>query len=453
MTVNDSSKDNTKYYQSKSYQKIRFIKIPDLILAMSFFTFIPALQGKEKEIRPRQETVAPPTSNNSFLVKAAPKIDIPVKKQEKVQEKLNMETSDITFIDSQIKERLSSKIETISELQEELLRMEWIEANGIDELDKSNARLQTIDIRKKIQDIELGAELGLYMFRSSQLIESYKELEGQLKKNSFVIRATRDEGKIKAINQIKLEYLRIAKEYIDIESFKQKPQKLVCNSCKSDDLSPSENDSSILTCKCGNVIEILDDAPSFKDSERVNMASRYTYTCKGHFIEAMNRFEGKQNVEIKPEVISTLKKQIMLHKLTKDTATKDHIYMFLSENKFSDYYADINLIYFMITNVNPPDITEYRNELLEMHDQIEEAYNEVKDKERLNSLNVNWKLYKLLQIIDYPCKKDDFFCLKTPAKQGEHEQKWHDMIEYLKTKYPSALTSKGKKRWRHMKTL
>ena len=119
----------------------------------------------------------------------------------------------------------------------------------------------------------------------------------------------------------------------------------------------------------------------------------------------------------------------------------------------SDYYADINLIYFMITGVNPPDITSYRGELLEMHDQLEEAYQEVKDDDRMNSLNVNWKLYKLLQLLDYLCKKDDFFCLKTPAKQGEHEQKWSDMIEYLQHKYPTAITSFGKKRWRHIRTV
>ena len=125
----------------------------------------------------------------------------------------------------------------------------------------------------------------------------------------------------------------------------------------------------------------------------------------------------------------------------------------MTEKKLSDYYADINLIYFKITTKNPPDITEYRTELLEMHDQLEEAYMEVKDEERLNSLNVNWKLYKLLQLLGYECKKDDFFCLKTPTKQGEHEQKWFDMIEYLKKKYPNAVTSYGAKRWRHVRTL
>jgi len=419
---------------------------------MSFFAFIPgADKNQVKKVPISVDAKVVYSNGQTFIRDVAPKIEVPTKK-EKTREKINVETSDIRYIDNQIREKFGE--DRITELQSELDTLKWIESEGIDDIDKSNARIQIIDIRRKIQDIEFNADYALYIFRVSPILERYEELE-RTTKNSFVmVDKSRDEEKGKEINQLILEYLRIAKEYIDIENFRQKPQKISCDGCKGTTLEPSEGDSSILTCKtCGNITEILDDAPSFKDSERVNMASRYTYTCRGHFIEAMNRFEGKQNIEIKPEVIDILKKQLALHNLTKQTATKDHIYMFLSENKFSDYYADINLIFFMITGVNPPDITEYRNELLEMHDQIEEAYNEVKDNERLNSLNVNWKLFKELQLIDYPCRKDDFFCLKTPAKQGEHEQKWHDMIEYLKKKYPNAVTSKGKKRWRHIKTL
>jgi len=116
----------------------------------------------------------------------------------------------------------------------------------------------------------------------------------------------------------------------------------------------------------------------------------------------------------------------------------------------SKQYADINLIHFLITGEKPPDITRYRNELFEYIDQVDEAYEKVKDPIKINSLNVNWKLYKLLQILDYPCRRDDFFCLKTPSKQKEHEETWYNMIEYLSKKYPGARTPNGKPRWRHI---
>jgi hypothetical protein len=369
--------------------------------------------------------------------------------------KIDVDIYDIIYIDLQIKKKLCAKLRSVDDLRKELMNLLWIHNNSPDPVDKINAEVETTTLRRYIQDIESGFEYSLYILRTADMIEEYKTILSQTRTNSFVrIETTKqDEGKIYRKNQISVEYLRIAREYIDLENVHQKIHKSVCNACHGTEFSADNDDIAFLVCKCGNQIEVLDNTPSFKDAERVNMSSRYTYTCRGHFIEAMNRFEGKQNTEIDSTVIEILRKELALHSLSTDKVTKDHLYMFLAEKKLSDYYADINLIYFLITAKDPPDITNYRGELLDMLEQLEEAYREVKDSDRLNSLNVNWKLFKLLQLLEYPCRKDDFFCLKTPAKQGEHEEKWYDMIEYLKIKYPNAKTSKGKPRWRHIRTL
>ena len=72
--------------------------------------------------------------------------------------------------------------------------------------------------------------------------------------------------------------------------------------------------------------------------------------------------------------------------------------------------------YFKITNKSPPDITLIRMELLELLEFITEAYEGVFG-EIDNSLNINWILYKLLQIVDFKCNREDFFCLKTSTKE------------------------------------
>ena len=396
---------------------------------------------------------------NSFIKELAPidnRSKIKQKKNEQPEYKkgLNIESAecDIVYIDEDIKKNLVSKRNILDSLKIELGTMKWIINNSADRLDIMQAIEESDNLRKKIQDIELGFEYSLYILRTADIISEYKILTDVTKSVSFIKTfATRDETKIHKRNKLILDYFRIAKEYTDLQNYKQKITKPVCDSCHSTTFTYTGEGDFLLVCECGNTMEQLDDAPTFKDAERVNMSSRYTYTCRGHFVEAMNRFEGKQNTEINVDVIEMLKKEVRLHRLTSETATKDQIYMFMTEKKLSEYYADINLIYFKITNKNPPDITEFRNELLEMHDQIEEAYMEVKDADRLNSLNVNWKLYKLLQLLGYTCKKDDFFCLKTPTKQWEHEQTWHSMIEYLAEKYPVAVTSYGAKRWRHVK--
>ncbi len=367
----------------------------------------------------------------------------------------NTSECDILYLDSQIKKNLSNNITSLPSLYDDLKHLQWIIDKSTDTIDRLLARENISLLRKRIQDLETGFEYGLYILRTADLIAEYKTILHTTKPTSFIRTTTnRDESKIHRRKQLILEYLSTAREYANLENYKQRVLKPTCGACHSTDLTLSAIDGeSTLVCGCGTIVEQLDDAPTFKDSERVNMSSRYTYTCRGHFIEAMNRFEGKQNIEVPTNIVELLQLEVRRHNLTPDTATKDHIYMFMTESKLSDYYADINLIYFKITAKNPPDITNFRNELLEMHEQLEEAYLEVKDDERLNSLNVNWKLYKLLQLLGYDCKKDDFFCLKTPTKQGEHEQKWQSMMEYLRQKYPVAVTSFGNKRWRYIRTL
>ncbi|HMP28149.1 MAG TPA: hypothetical protein PKD85_01030 [Saprospiraceae bacterium] len=375
-----------------------------------------------------------------------------------VNEKIDTSVYDILYIDEQIKALLKSRVSTLDDMQKNLSQLLWIVSNGIDNVDKINAKTETAILRRTIKDVEGGFDLGLYLLKTTDLLNEYKELVAQTRSVSFVqIKAPKDDEKNHKKAEIKATFLRIAKDYIPLENFVQKPSSARCEFCHGQDFQQGEIEHVLICNKCGVQMEILDDAPTFKDSERVNMSARYTYTCKGHFIEAMNRFEGKQNTEIPISVIEILKTELALHglnvKYNKNNITKDHIYMFLREKSLSEYYADINLIYFLITEINPPDITEYRSELLEMLEQLEEAYKSVKESTRTNSLNVNWKLYKLLQLIDYPCQKDDFFCLKTPTKEGEHEEKWYEMIEYLKSRYPDYKTSKGRPRWRHIRSI
>jgi hypothetical protein len=145
----------------------------------------------------------------------------------------------------------------------------------------------------------------------------------------------------------------------------------------------------------------------------------------------MKRFQGRQNTTIDPSVYKILRDEIKAHGLTYKTATMEHLYEFLESNRLSKHYGDINLIYSVITETPAPDISEYETELLEMFDETEEAYEKVKDPGRINSLNVNFKLFKLLQRIGYPCRRDDFYILKTAVKWCEHESKW-DEIRILK---------------------
>jgi hypothetical protein len=461
----------------------------------SFTQFLPPSIKKKTVTKPRDDKIIIPTSKtktqkpNTFISQVAPN-STPTKggsitlvtstpaslstNEHRTTEgtsrmSFDLAECDIIFIDDKIRKMLSSQMSSVADLQRDLCNMLWIFNNSDDPNDKIEAKTRVAILRRSIRDIEAGFNLALYITKTSELIYKYRELVSKTHSKSFVVDKSRggnviETKTIKTLatisskpdeqRRIVLDYLRVAREYVDLENFNQKIAKLSCPACHGKDFEQSAEDDAIYyCCDCGTKVELLDVAPSFKDTDRVNMGSRYTYSCKGHFIDACNRFEGIQNTNIEDTLVKKLKAEMGYNHLDETTVTKDDIYSYLSEGKYSDYYEDLNLIFFYITGVEPPNITEHRPVLLEMFDKVEEVYKDVKDPDRTNSLNVNYKLYKLLQLLDYICKKDDFYILKTPTKLREHDEKWYQIIEALRKKYPNMKTPNGKPMWRHIRTL
>lgn len=347
-------------------------------------------------------------------------------------EKIDAKDYNIFHIDSKIREKLSSTISTIPELELDLKRTLWIWNHGDDPAQQVMAKQQAAIIRRRIQDLESTLELTFYIFRTDDLLEEYRSLVKNSGQRSFVkINSKIQEENETRMKEIVDQYLCIAQNYIEIKNLSQHSKKISCSACNGKEFVLSPEDDSIYICKnCNNEQEILDDAPSFKDTDRVNMSSKYTYSRKGHFTDAKKRFQGTQNTDPKKIQIAAdvIEREMRQHNLVaqqdlRNSISKDHVYLFLSEQNLSNHYEDLNLLFYIITAVPCPDISEYDELLDELFDKQERALNQVKGDNRINSLNVNYKLYKLLQKVGYPCRKDDFHILKTPTKEDEHDFK------------------------------
>lgn len=343
--------------------------------------------------------------------------------------KFDSDNYNIFFIDAKIKEQLSGKISTVPDLYADLEKVLWILEEGENPVDRVVARHRADIIRKRILDLENTFEFAYYILVTDPIISEYRKLMRDISSRPFVVT---DSSLVKdqEIKKSKLvnDYLRVAQTYIEFDNYQHNvSNRLVCEVCQSIDFMLDLDDDSIYICtECHTEVLMMDDSPTFKDTDRVNMSSRYTYSRRGHFINAMKRFQGIQNTDPAriQSVVVILMEQMKLHNLTKDNVTKDHLYIFLSEQKsptLSRYYEDLNLLYHIITDKESPNISEYFNILLELFEEQEDALNQVQPADRNNSLNVNYKLYKLLQKISYPCCKDDFYILKTDIKQQEHD--------------------------------
>ncbi len=345
---------------------------------------------------------------------------------------IDLEEFTISHVHSQIDALFKEKSLMLKNIKKNFERALWIEKNGVHQTDRKTAQKKIISLRKQIRDLEGSFEYALYLVKVYGVLQEYNKISSELNKISFL--GPRQNASLTYKKNIAAtlidEYLRTAREYVQIKNYTQNLKKLTCLSCNGNKFQQT-NDINYCCLGCGEVQEIIDVTPTFRDSNRINLCSRYTYTRKGHFIDAMKRFQGRQNTTIHPSVYKILRDEIKAHGLTCKNATMEHLYEFLESNRLSKHYGDINLIYSVITGTPPPDISEYETELLEMFDETEAAYEKVKDPGRINSLNVNFKLFKLLQRIGYPCKRDDFYILKTAVKWCEHESKW-DEIRILK---------------------
>lgn len=347
-----------------------------------------------------------------------------------VKKRVDANEFNIFHIDSIISSQLKENIAMLPSFERDLKNALWITINGSSK-DKIMAKPRTVSLRRKIQDLESTFELSYYLLKTSDILDRYRKIVESETSRSFVCIDRGESDRETAEREIlTARYIKIAREYIEIENYKSQPEKLKCPECNNTDMRrASEEETTFVCTECATEVQILDDTPSFKDTDRVNMCRRYAYTCRGHFSGAVKKYQGKQNTDrsIIHSVVEVLRDEMAFHNLTPDTVTKTNLYMFLSERGLSDHYDDLNLLHHIISGKPCPDISEYEAQLFEDFDKQDKSLDEVAAEDpadtRINALNVYYKLYKLLQRQGCPCRKDDFHILKTKIKEDEHDEK------------------------------
>lgn len=354
---------------------------------------------------------------------------------------------DIFYIHSQIQNHLKSNITTVPKLMKELgVMMGLLSDPDVSQTEKLDAKYQEQMLRKRIVDLEGTLELAMYNFQTDSIIEEYRSLCVNKRKSFVVKNRTSEDVQIeRRMGELSEEFIRVAKRYIDIEDLIFKPKNLRCESCGSTDFRLDIEDDHIYTCyNCGVEVEMLDNTPSFKDTDRVNMSSKYLYSRRGHFIEAKKRYQGIQKTDPKKieTAVSTIVSAIEEHGLRREqghenSVTKDNVYMFLSAKDLSQHYDDINLIFSLVSGtkctVFSPDLD---TRLVEDFDLLDDALEEIKGETDINSLNVNFKLLCLLKRHKFPCDRSEFYMLKTKEKEDEHIEKMKEAFDKLGWEWP-----------------
>lgn len=350
-----------------------------------------------------------------------------------------MSTIDINSIHQMIvNENSNPKIEEMNDEWESIYK----------ELGDNISEDVLIDLKSRVKTNNEKNKYKYYLIASLPILEEFTICRKNMEKISFFKKRSDSVNKDNCLDLIE-KYISIVNKYfpgkyntfwtsLDTEEKKKKSIlkhaiKTRCKLCNRGDEDFKIADNHIV-CVCGNVIDLTNDnLISYKDIERVNIGSKYSYDRKTHFRECIKRYQGKQNCSIPEKVFTDIIQQLKNYKLIPEEYEKteeslifknihrEHILMILKDLSYSKYYEDISYIYHKTTNKPIPDITEYENILLADFDKLLEVYDNSYKDDRKNFINNQYVLYQLLRRHNYPCEKENFTFLKTNDRKCYHD--------------------------------
>ncbi len=352
----------------------------------------------------------------------------------------------ILALHDRISHQLQAQQQLLPQLQQEEAALKRVCASSSNQ----NLRARLVDeldlLAARIDDIQLSKTYNTYLAQTLPLIHAYKaELNKPIKLDFFASsQDTSTSIDTERKTALARQFLRVAQRYaqytasavIDITQ---------CPNCTEQPLNdPSASSPSnivadinnVLVCThCGLRLDISQSAFSYKDNDRINVMTKYTYVRRIHFRDCINQFQGKQHSIIPQSVYDTLYTQIRNYKLETEDAetlqeryhmvTKVHIMTFLKQASLSKHYENANLIFKTITGNVLDDISHLEDVLLEDFDTLNELYErmyiQTNQIQRKNFINTQYVLYQLLRRHRYPCDPASFNFLKTTERQQFHD--------------------------------
>ena len=320
-----------------------------------------------------------------------------------------MENPDINIleVDEKIKEMFEESKNKISEYTDSLKEVEEILAKsniekiigkGTKELLEQKAK----ELRENINSILTSKEYGFYVLQSFQILDKYKD-EIQKPVEIFFGKKTptqtdckdtinlyvdvasdicslfgiETKQKLSNVQEKKTKRIRRSKDN------KKKPKKktLSCKNCKSKNLEILADEGYICQECFLQVDPIIIKASGEKTTSTLSK-----YQELDNFRTFMKQYQGKEDIDIKPEVIEFIKSKLDTSSLSSLKKVKrKQIYNILAKSKYEYYRKHSTFIWTQITGNSAPDLSDIEHLLEEDYKAYINVYNT--KKSRTNALN------------------------------------------------------------------
>ena len=319
----------------------------------------------------------------------------------------------ITKLESEIEKISRNTIKSLSELD----RLRNLRA----ELNQLNEGLE--ETTKKLEEVEY------YMSTHELLQEYYENTDDSMKKNTISMEDfynLSDLGGESQTQKLILDkYMSIIKPETVICGTKQRS--IVCEDCS---VVMLEGSSKNWYCpKCGQVQETLLEVDTVAPQTKYPYYNEHTkasvYQRVNHFKEWLKQIQAKENTEIPESVIDGVQAELKKMRISPEDVTHSKVRAILKKINMARYYENIVYIIHRISGVPPPTITfESEQELVRLFKQIEEPFQQYKDKERKNILRYSYILCKLCELLELDEILHCFKLLKNRDKLIRQDVLW-----------------------------
>lgn len=352
---------------------------------------------------------------------------------------------------------------------EEALRDEEIKINRRQNMVERKASLKRIrQLGKEIEDILTDRRYMEYLKQITPLINQYSLL-GSLSKIISFAKNRKDEDDLpedpenqRERHQLILDFIEIARKYIQIDLIREVKEGNYCEACGTNlDEAPTDpDDGGVIVCPncCVEKLSVI-RTRFYHDNARTNNSGN-NYEDRANFWKVLMCYQGKQSDKPPRELYETLKEYFISREtpkidiegkgkgvfvtpsyiknqlpLNSDGAKKGTsrslMYKALKETGNSRYYDHINIILHKIWGWSLPDVSHLEDQIMNDYDLSQRVYETI-PKDRKSSLNSQFRLYKHLRRLHYPCKSKDF---KIPTT--------HDILEFHKTVWSKICQTLG----------
>jgi hypothetical protein len=242
------------------------------------------------------------------------------------------------------------------------------------------------------------------------------------------------------------EYIDLCSECIEIEFIRNYTVKLQCKACKLEISSDDEMEDCTYTCpECSCINHFL------KPHTYNRTANLICDEDINNFMKVLDKFEGKTDIYPPDTLYDELDVYFMSvgmhsgeyyrdlplsHKGTKENTSKKKLWMALEVTGNNKYYDEINFIAHVYWGWTLPDITLYRDQLVNDYIKTQAVWSRIKQKyNRTASLGTQFRLYVHLKAIDYECERDDFKIQDMVESLRLHNEAWKTMCAETGVKY------------------